>query len=69
MTPLPTAQYVRPVERPKGVPRVRLSKKPVIASQSADWRGNLFPNRTIFTLFCEFATKRLRIPTSLRSSE
>ena len=28
MTTLPAAQYVRPVERPLGVPRVRLSKKP-----------------------------------------
>ena len=27
----------------------RLSKKPVIASQSADWRGNPFPKRMIFT--------------------
>ena len=26
-------------------------------------------NRTIFTLFCEFATKRLRIPTSLRAAK
>ena len=55
---------------PVGTPgRFSLSKKPAIASQSADWRGNLLPNRTIFTLSCEFATKRLRIPTSLRSSE
>ena len=46
-----------------------LSKKPVIASRSADWRGNLFQNRTIFTLFCEFATKRLRIPASLRAAK
>ncbi len=46
-----------------------LSKKPVIASQSADWRGNPFSNRTIFTFFCEFATKRLRIPTSLRAAK
>ena len=50
MTSLPAAQYVRPVERPLGVPRVRLSKKPVIASQSADWRGNPFSKHMIFAL-------------------
>ena len=27
-----------------------LSKKPVIASQSADWRGNLFSKHMIFAL-------------------
>ena len=44
-------------------------KKPVIASQSADWRGNPFLKCTTYAFSCKFAVKRFRIPTSLRSSE
>ena len=53
-----------------------LSKKPVIASQSAprskcpwgtDWRGNPFPKRIIPALFRKFPAKRLRIPTPVTS--
>ena len=43
--------------------RHSLSKKPVIASQSADWRGNPFPKCIIPALFRRFPAKRLRIPT------
>ena len=32
------------------VSALRLSKKPVIASQSADWRGNPFSKHMIFAL-------------------
>ena len=45
----------------------RLSKKPVIASQCAHWRGNPFPNRIIPALFRRFPAKRLRIPTPVTS--
>ena len=44
-----------------------LSKKPVIASQSADWRGNPFLKRIIPALFRRFPAKRLRIPTPVTS--
>ena len=47
----------------------RAAEKPVIASQSADWRGNPFPKRPISALICRFAAKRLRIPTSLRAAK
>ena len=47
----------------------RLPKKPVIASQSADWRGNPFLKYTTYAFSCKFAVKRLRIPTSLRSAK
>ena len=46
---------------------LRLSKKPVIASQCAHWRGNPFPNRIIPALFRRFPAKRLRIPTPVTS--
>ena len=46
---------------------VYLSKKPVIASQCAHWRGNPFPNRIIPALFRRFPAKRLRIPTPVTS--
>ena len=46
---------------------VSLSKKPVIASQSADWRGNPFLNRIIPALFRRFPAKRIRIPTPVTS--
>ena len=46
---------------------LRLSKKPVIASQSADWRGNPFPKRISPALFRRFPAKRLRIPTPVTS--
>ena len=44
-------------------------KKPVIASQSADWRGNPFLKCTTYAFSCKFAVKRLRIPTSLRAAK
>ena len=46
---------------------LRLSKKPVIASQCAHWRGNPFPKRIIPALFRRFPAKRLRIPTPVTS--
>ena len=46
---------------------LRLSKKSVIASQSADWRGNPFLKRIIPALFRRFPAKRLRIPTPVTS--
>ena len=54
----------------KGAPRrvrLSLSKKPVIASQSEDWRGNPFPKCIIPALFHRFPAKRLRIPTPVTS--
>ena len=67
-------RYARPCrffDRLKCPPRMgrafRLSKKPVIASQSADWRGNPFPKRIIPALFRRFPAKRLRIPTPVTS--
>ena len=44
-----------------------VSKEPVIASQSADWRGSPFPKCMILAFSCEFAAKRLRIPTPVTS--
>ena len=42
MTSLPTAQYVRPVERPLGVPRVfSLSINPLYAASSSFAQGEL----------------------------
>ena len=40
----------------------RLSKKPVIASQCAHWRGNPFLKRTNPALFAGFCLKRYGIP-------
>ena len=67
-------RYARPCrffDRLKCPPRMgrafRLSKKPVIASQSADWRGNSFLKRIIPALFRRFPAKRLRIPTPVTS--
>ena len=41
---------------------VRLSKKPVIASQCAHWRGNPFLKRTNSALFAGFCLKRYGFP-------
>ena len=41
---------------------VRLSKKPVIASQCAHWRGNPFLKRTNPALFAGFCLKRYGFP-------
>ena len=43
--------------------------KPVIASQSADWRGNPFSKPVISALLWKFSAEELRIPTALRASE
>ena len=40
----------------------RLSKKPVIASQCAHWRGNSFLKRTNSALFAGFCLKRYGFP-------
>ena len=47
---------------PPSVREVRLSKKPVIASQSADWRGNPFPNRTILRFSANLQLKDYGFP-------
>ena len=41
---------------------LRLSKKPVIASQCAHWRGNPFLKRTNSALFAGFCLKRYGFP-------
>ena len=41
---------------------LRLSKKPVIASQCADWRGNPFLNRINSAFFADFCLKRYGFP-------
>ena len=46
-----------------------LSKKPVIASQSADWRGNLFPNRTILRFSANLQLKDCGFPRALRAAK
>ena len=63
------AQQNRPLQKENTIltDGVSLSKKPVIASQSADWRGNPFPKCIIPALFHRFPAKRLRIPTPVTS--
>ena len=60
-------QSVPPAKKKSLSGFLRLSKKPVIASQSADWRGNPFLKRMIPALFRRFPAKRLRIPTPVTS--
>ena len=50
-------------------PARRLSKKPVIACQSADWRGNLFPNRTILRFSANLQLKDCGFPRALRAAK
>ena len=68
MVPQASRTHFSGITKPRDFRRgVSLSKKPVIASQSADWRGNPFPNRIIPALFRRFPAKRLRIPTPVTS--
>ncbi len=77
MVPQASRTHFSGITKPRDFRRVvSLSKKPVIASQSAprskcpwgtDWRGNPFPKRIIPALFRRFPAKRLRIPTPVTS--
>ena len=59
---LPYAKYGCAGAPPVFYRAVRLSKKPVIASQCAHWRGNPFLKRTNSALFAGFCLKRYGFP-------
>ena len=55
------ALFAQRENRPKAV-SLRLSKKPVIASQSADWRGNPFSKHMIFRFSIDLQLKDYGFP-------
>ena len=57
-----TQSMAVPGRRPFFYRAARLSKKPVIASQCAHWRGNPFLKRTNPALFAGFCLKRYGFP-------
>ena len=57
----PAASLPTTKARPGGA-RSRLSKKPVIASQCAHWRGNPFLKRVNSAFFADFCLKKYGFP-------